>query len=285
MASKQDATEAEARVGNRVRAVCRGLAAAILVGSCARGEARFEVRQASDVAQAPLTVSLLGVYENGGMNAEMGADFARDVSSLLGPEPCVAGFNQQLQVANPEGFALLQAEAESRGLDEELLGRIAPAANGDLILAIDMSGRLTTGEDEQSSPSPEPKAKRPTSEPDPSAPHRGGGFGRHSPPASPSRAPQRDLAQPVPDLEVSASFYSVRLQRTVSSVNMRYSGSSLDDGLRQLAEKLAELLPHAVCRPWSWEHVRVVHERDAAGLPLPLFHLVRTEHEQQQLQE
>jgi hypothetical protein len=206
------------------------------------------------------------------MNAAVGSEVARDLSHFLRSEPCVAGFDEQLEVANPEGFSALEALTESRGLDDEVLRMIAPAANGEVILALEMSGRLTTGEEEESPPSRSPKPTAPAA--DPRSPPRGRGS-RHAPRAAPRGAP-REVVE-VPDLQVSASLFSVRLQHSVSSVNMRYSGSSLEDGLRRLAEQLATLFPNAVCRPWDWAHMRVVHEQDSAGLPLPRFHLVRTE--------
>jgi hypothetical protein len=253
------------------------LAAMIAACACASGEAQFQVRQVPDLPNTPLAVSLLGAYDDGQMNEAVGTDFASDVSRALGTEPCVPGFDEQLEAANPEGFAAVEAEAESRGIDDELLRMIAPAAKGDVILALDMSGRLMTGEDEPAPRAPSSKPKASPTDPDPSQPHRGAGFGRHSRHgAEPRSTPHAEEGQPIPDLEVAASFYSVRQQRTVSSVTMRYSGSSLDDGLRQLAQKLATLYPHTVCRAWNWQHVRVVHEQDSAGLPLPLFHLVRT---------
>jgi hypothetical protein len=251
--------------------------AVVALCACASGEAQFQVKQVPDLPNTPLAVSILGAYDDGRMNEAVGTDFASDVSRYLGPERCVAGFNEQLEAANPEGFAAIEAEAESRGMDDELLRMIAPAAEGDVILALDMSGRLLTGEDEPAPPAPSSKPKAPATDPNPSQPHHVGGFGRHSRRgAEPRSTPHAEEGQPIPDLEVAASFYSVRQQRTVSSVSMRYSGSSLDDGLRQLAEKLATLYPHTVCRPWNWQHVRVVHEQDSAGLPLPMFHLLQT---------
>jgi hypothetical protein len=271
----EDATQARSAI--RSPAAWRALAAGFALCSCVHGQARFEVRQASDVSPAPVAISLLGAYEGGRMNAAIGSDFGRSLADVLGSEPCGAGFSDQLQVVNPEGFSALAAEAESRGVDSEVLRMIAPAASGDLILALDMSGRLLTGEDEPSSPSEPPKPNAPPSDPGPSALHRGGGFGRHPPGSEPSSTPPAAAVQPFSDLEVAATFYSVRQQRIVSSVTMYYSGSSLGDGLQQLAGKVGGVFPHAVCRPWNWEHVRVVHERDAAGLPLPLFHLVPTD--------
>jgi hypothetical protein len=230
-----------------------------------------------DLPNAPLGVSLLGAYDDGRLNEAVGTGFASDVSRVLGSEPCVAGFSAQLEATNPEGFAALEAEAESRGMDDELLRMEAPAAAGELLLALDMSGRLLTGEDEPAPPAPTAQPKAAPVDPAPSQPQRGAGLHRHSRRGSePHSTPHAEAGQPIPDLEVAASLYSVPQQRTLSSVTMRYSGSSLEDALRQLAEKWATLYPHTVCRAWNWQHVRVVQEQDSAGLPLPLFHLVRT---------
>jgi hypothetical protein len=204
------------------------------------------------------------------MNEALGTHFARDLTRSLGPEQCVAGFNEQLQTENPEGFSALEAGTESSGADDELFRMIAPAANGEIILALDVSGRLTASAGDASPPN---QSSKPIPALDRWTPPRGGGFTHHSARDTPRGA----VAQTVPDLEVSAAFFSVRLQRTVSSVTMRYSGSSVKDGLRRLADELVMLYPNAVCRPWNWGHVRVVHEEDSAGLALPRFHLVRTD--------
>ena len=65
---------------------------------------------------------------------------------------------------------------------------------------------------------------------------------------------------------------------TLVGANQGRAMSTFTNPLKQrLAEQLATMFPNAVCRSWSWGHVRVVHDQDSAGLPLARFHLVRTD--------
>lgn len=248
-------------------AECR-LAAALWICACGSGDARFDVKYAADLSHAPVSVSVLGAYENGRMNEAAGSSFAHHVSRFFGPEGCNAGFDEQLRKVNAEGFSALEAQAEAGGANDELLRMIAPAAHGDFILVLEMFGSLTMSSENPRTPyrdsSPMALARSPwAASPSPGVV------------AVPTR--RRVAPEPAPDLEVSASMFSVRLQRTVTSVTMRYTGSSLDHALQRLAENLATMFPNASCRPWNWEHVRVLHEQDTLGLPLRRFRLIPTD--------
>jgi hypothetical protein len=52
--------------------------------------------------------------------------------------------------------------------------------------------------------------------------------------------------------ELSASLYSVALQKLVAQIDLRYSGDDLDEALSAFATKLRLLVPDAQCVGWTW---------------------------------
>jgi hypothetical protein len=52
--------------------------------------------------------------------------------------------------------------------------------------------------------------------------------------------------------EMSASLFSVSGHKSVGMVAMSYSGPSVDDAVRRMAEKLGAELPGTTCGGWNW---------------------------------
>ena len=74
-------------------------------------------------------------------------------------------------------------------------------------------------------------------------------------------------APAIASLEVSVSFYSVSQKRAVGLVALQYEGTSMDDALQRMAQKLGLSLPGAKCAAWDWKakvddaHIRALIEQ------------------------
>jgi len=120
--------------------------------------------------------------------------------------------------------------------------RFAPAAKGDLILTLEMAGKLALGADAAAEP---PTSPRPQTQP--MRIRRGRGL------RSPSVSSERSAGGDRGAFEMSVSLYSVRLHHTVAVLSMTYQGRRLDEAFADFRRELAKELPGAACAGWSGE--------------------------------
>jgi hypothetical protein len=207
---------------------------ASLAASCSEA-AQVEVKMAPTYAPGPNAVSIFGVFRDGRMSPESWAPIGATLSKALGSQACPVGFDDDLAQDQPEIFAKIDEEVRAEGITEELLARLAPKAEGDLILTISIHGRaaLPTAETEQQ-PS---RSKRPPRAPRP-------GMARRTRPASSQQGGR--------GLELLASFYSVRQGRSIARVNVRVVGSNVDEALHKLADEVRAVVPNGSCKGFRW---------------------------------
>jgi hypothetical protein len=212
--------------------------ASMAMASCdGGGDARFGVQYASDFAPARHMVSVLGVYENGRMSPGAWDTFAPHLMPAVGSATCDAGYDSLMPVDGALASAIDEF-ARADGPTDDLLTQLAPAAKGDSILVITMSGQLPT------------KAKASggtTAKPQTSA---GGGRRAGHPMRGPSRAAPGGPEANV--LEISALLYSVAKAQSVGALTMQYSGASIDDAEAKFSLRLAQAFPSMGCVDWNW---------------------------------
>jgi hypothetical protein len=215
-----------------------------LLLACDEGDAHFTTRFASDFSPSRRTVSVLGVYKDGRMSSEGWEALAAHVAPALGGDRCEAGYNAI--VSRNESLAgAIDESARAGGPTDELLGQLAPAAKGDLILVLTLAGTLPQRI------GPEGGAQ-PGAAPTPGMGGRSGGRGmRGSNRMGRGTKPESVVDPSV--LDISASLYSVAQSRSVAMVAMQYSGTSVDDAMTKFGEKLAQSLRGALCVGWNWD--------------------------------
>lgn len=218
-------------------------AAAAMLVACNSGDtrdARFTTRFASDFAPTRRTVSVLGVYEDGRMSPEGWRALGPRVVDALHVDGCDVGYNA-LAIANGPLAAAIDDYARADGPTDDLLAQLSPAAKGDLVLLLTLSGKVPHRGTEAGAP-----RTAPTQQPGGSRGHgmRGGARMRG---ASNPESVDLDV------LDLSASLYSVAQARSVALVAMQYSGSSLDEAISQFAAKLGQAVPGLLCVGWNWD--------------------------------
>ena len=185
-------------------------------------------------------ISIFGVFRDGRMNPEIWEDLGPAFATALHREACGIAVGGAMRISSAPLFNAIDRVARSDGITDELLEKFAPAATGDAILVIVMSGRLPKKAAEGDGPVSTTTAT--------AAQMRGGGGGRRPPgatrgPGTPSHADRNFL-------ELSASLYSKKMQKAVAMVEMTYRGASEKEAVQQFTEKIAAAFPGATCEGW-----------------------------------
>ncbi len=220
-----------------------GFAAAAVACS---GDARFTTRFASDFVPGEHVVSVLGVYRDGRMSSEAWGAIGPRISAALGAHECNVAYAEPLVSKNGPLWSAIDDYARANGPTDDLLGQLAPAAQGDLILVLTLAGKV-----------PVRAAAASLAEESSASARAGGGRGGMgggramggAPPAGPVRRESPDTNA----LDLSASLYSIARGRSVALVAMEYSGASADEAVALFSSKLAKELRSATCAGWTWD--------------------------------
>jgi len=214
----------------------------VLSVACAQTDAQFNVEYAPGFSRSGSSVSVFGLFKDGRMSPESWAELGPKLAASLANGPCEIAYGDDLVKTKPGLSSAADDYTRANGLTDDLLNHFAPAARGDVIMTFSVSG--TTKQPVATASSEPPKA---TSSP-PS--RRGcGSRGRRRSQAAPN---ERRNAGERNALEVTATLFSIALHRSVAVVQMTYSGSDTEEGLRKFSERLAASLPGSRCIGWNW---------------------------------
>lgn len=211
--------------------------------SACSDDAQFTTRFASDFAPSRHTVSVLGVFRDGQMSSEAWDSLGSKLSSPFGAtcETAYAG----LVTSNQPLSSAIDDYVRANGPGDELLEQLAPAASGDLIAVFTVAGHVAG----KAAPPPDTTAVQQSS------PMTGAGGGKYrgSRPGGVNGGRGMPKAPAIASLEVSVSFYSVSQKRAVGMLALQYEGTSLDEALQRMGQKLGLSLPGATCAGWDWK--------------------------------
>jgi hypothetical protein len=225
----------------------RILLLAALTATCAEDGAHFTTRVASGFTPDRHSISVLGVYRDGRMSDEAWQQILKPhVEASFGVSACDAGYGSGALETNEPLASAIDDYARAEGPTDALLDQLAPAAQGELIAVLIVSGRL-----------PAPRAKgadagTPAQSPPTAAGGRRGMGGRGGLRGGGRTLRPENLAEQS-TLEMSVSLFSVRERRSVALVSMRYDGPAFDDALTKFASKIASTLPGSSCSGWNWD--------------------------------
>ena len=230
----------------------RALLALILATLCAACDevgSSVNVKTAPGFTPGPATVSVLGVFRDGRMSTDAWTPLGPPLSAALGQmaDLCDVAYSERLQQAQPDLYTFLEEDTRMNGITEDMLTKMAPKAEGDLILTVTIHGRIVqAAAHDDMAPQSQP-AIRP-------------GAGRARPGARPS--PSRGTAPG--GLQFTATLFSVPKQKSVARMNMAYGGTSVEEAFRRFAEEVAKLVPGGTCKGWKWGNASTI---PGAGLP------------------
>jgi hypothetical protein len=113
---------------------------ALLPIACAESSSRVELKYASDFRPGSTTVSVFGTFRNGQMDPEFGALLAPAINTAFGPGRCEVAYGSELSRRDPELYAALGEQAKAEGVSDELLEKVAPMSQGELLLVVSVHG-------------------------------------------------------------------------------------------------------------------------------------------------
>jgi hypothetical protein len=216
---------------------------AAATASCA-DDASVNVKYAQGYTPGRASVSVLGVFRDGRMSVEAWTSLGPLVSSSLGAstaDVCEVAFSERLQHQNEELFTSIDAEVRNEGITEDLLTKLAPRAQGDLILTITVHGAIAaTAPDTTRSPPPRGAPPGPSMGARGRSP-RGAGTYRE--------VPRGTSARP---LELSASLFSISRHQQVAKLSMSYTGTSVEEASRRFATEVGAMVPGGSCKGWTF---------------------------------
>jgi hypothetical protein len=193
------------------------------------GKAEMSVQYAPGFQPAQHKISIFGVYKDGRMNSEAWGGIAPGVSKALGGRLCDAAYGTAAFPADRDVTRAIDEYATSNGPTDDLLGQIAPAAAGDLVMVLTVAGHL-----------PVPVKVSVQDQPQRQGPGGAyGGRGRH-------RGKDFDLNE----LQLAAQVFSVSEGKTVAVVNLDYTGQSVDEAWTKFTAQIGESLPGSECTGW-----------------------------------
>jgi hypothetical protein len=216
------------------------LAALLLFGSLAGcAGTNFAVQSAPGWARENHQISVFGVKRDGLM--------MRDGWQALGPEmtapfeanQCEVAYSDQAFSNMPELMSSLDDYIRVNGVTDALLAQLAPAAQGDAILLVQISGSPQHSGD-SGPPSASAMGGRGR------VGLQGGAFGGGAQQIGPAPSDSGG------GFQVYAVFVSVADKRSVAEIRMSYGGKRIDDALQQFNERAALEFPGTKCGGWNW---------------------------------
>jgi hypothetical protein len=222
---------------------CLPLSAACSAG-CASDGVPFSLRSGPEFAESNGTISVFGLFKDGALTPNVATALGPKPWSFLGASGCEAAYGAALVGAHPSLAKTTDDYARNNGVTDDLLAVFGPAAEGELIMTVTMAGHVTIDDAGTETP--------PASQPQ-SSPSRGGGGGhghRGGGGTTPS-PPDRSHAVDRGAIELSASFYAVGAERSVTIAETRYLGPSTEAAWKAFSAKLAATVPSATCRGWN----------------------------------
>lgn len=211
--------------------------------SCGSTDAKFTTAFARGFSPGAHRISVFGVYKEGQMSAEAWDSLAPRLSSWLGHGKCPAGYRGGSPSASFEPlWSDVDEYTRTNGPTDDLLSRLAPAAEGDLVLVLTVAGKV-----------PEEQKARVQDETSQSMQGAGksGIGGMRNGGGQMFRNPTV-AAGDVDALELGALLYAVPSRESVGEVALEYTGHGADDAFGRFAAKLRAAIPSVECAGWNW---------------------------------
>ena len=218
-----------------------GACVLVLASACGDERAKFAVSYAPTFQKEAPKISVFGVFRDGRMNPEAWEDLTPRFRTVLHGDTCDAAIGNSLRVLNPPLFSATDNVARRAGISDELLEKFAPAAEGDEVLVIMVSGKPPGARDGG-------ETGFSTDQPGQQGMNSGrGGAGRRGG----GQMVPRSYGIPSGRFEVNAWLYSKREKKSVFQQSLVYAGVSEADAFARFVEKLGESLPGAICAGWK----------------------------------
>jgi hypothetical protein len=199
---------------------------------------KFDVQSAPSWSRANHRVSTFGVRRDGLMMRDGWAALGPEMAPPFTANACEVAYSAQTFKADSDFGTAVDQYIHSYGVTDELLGKLAPAAQGDAILFVTLSGHPQYSGD--SGP--------------PSAAAMGGSRGRVGMQGGVFNIDQGGSSSGQSDggFTVDAVLFSVADKKSIAELRMNYAGKRIDDALRLFNARFDKEFPGARCAGWNW---------------------------------
>jgi hypothetical protein len=222
----------------------RWCTALLFLSGCAG--TNFDVRSEPGWARTQHRFSTFAVQRDGLMSRDGWQVLGPNMPAPFGAQHCDVAFGQNLFANAPELAEAIGTYVRSNGVTDALLERLAPAAEGDAIVFVTLSGAPRVASD--GGPNTTGMASGRGGMGGGRGGQRGGmGGGRGG--AKPSSDESREGGD---GFQIDASFYSVRERRSLAEIRMNYRGTRIDEAVRQFNDRVDVEFPGASCGGWKW---------------------------------
>jgi hypothetical protein len=219
-------------------AVAARLGFGLASSACAEVDMSVAVKYAPGYSNSASSVSVFGIFKDGRMSPEAWDELGPRLSGVFHGTSCEAAVNGALRRSSPALYGAVDDASREEGITEPMLDRFAPAALGNSIVVITISGHA-----------PKAKDARHAAVRSPMGMGRGGGRGRRG--AAPRNPGGRGPGSSNDVFEISASLFSSPQHQSVALVTMSYTGASEDEALAKFIAKLGATFPGATCAGWK----------------------------------
>ena len=211
-----------------------------LISSCAGSS--FDVRAEPTWQRSQHHFSTFAVQRDGLMSREGWRALGPNMPAPFGSQHCEVAFGQAMFESAPELANAVDSYVRSNGLTDTLLERFASAADGHTIMFVALSG------------APRSAADGPNTIGMPSGRGGGGRGGRRGGGGGGGRRggkPGSEVHEVSEGLQIDATFYSVRERRSLAAIRMNYTGTRIDEAVREFNDRLDREFPGARCSGWK----------------------------------
>lgn len=208
---------------------------------------QFDVRSEPSWPRAQHHFSTFAVQRDGVVSRQGWGALGPNVPGPFGAHHCDVAFGQTLFESAPELAEAIGSYVKANGVTDALLERVAPAAEGDTIMFIIMSGAPRVAAD--GGPNTVGMASG-----------RGGGGGGRGGRRGGMGGGRGGMRQSAGEpheggdgLQIDATFYSIRERRSLAEIRMSYTGAHMDEAVRAFNVRLDQEFPGARCSGWTWK--------------------------------
>lgn len=219
------------------------LALACNLAGCAA--ATVHTSYAPGFSRARRHISTFGIKRDGLMSRAAWAVLGPNASVPFEATSCEVAYSENVLDKLPALAKAVDDYVNANGVTDELLERLAPAALGDTIMLV-----TVTGHPQASGSSFGPSAVPPGAS-GARGGGRGGGGGGGGRRGGRSEEPSRTDSS-AETFQVTASLYSPHEHHSVAQIELSDSDPDVDKALREFSARLETELPGGSCSGWDW---------------------------------
>jgi uncharacterized membrane protein YgcG len=216
------------------------------------GDTQFNVQYAPGANRKGARISVFGIKRDGLLSPSGWDALSHELSAPFGAKRCAVAYSDDLISSHALLAEALDSYVRENGVTDELLNKLAPAAQGDTILLVTSAGRPRSASNNSAGAGRGgPGGGRGMG----GGGGRGmgmGGGGRRGGGSPGIQSLSSDTADHAEDYQLTAMFFSVAEHKTVGLIELSYSGTSSEQAIAAFRSRLESEFSGAACSGWRF---------------------------------